>query len=181
MEKLFADFKHEYMCDALVIEQYRGLVPVEILGIWEKYGFGSLKNGFLKTINPNEYHEIINVAYSRGGVSVPLFATGMGDIITFEDSAHFTLVNFGKKVLDVLTKNVAVLYISLLSDQFCDRHLFWRNYPLATEKYGDLSYDECFGYVPLLGLGGKEKVENLQKVKIKEQLLVIAQLLGTFD
>jgi len=26
--------------------------------------------------------------------------------------------------------------------------------------------DECFGYVPLLGLGGTEKVENLQKVRL---------------
>ena len=32
-------------------------------------------------------------------------------------------------------------------------------------------FDECYGYVPLLGLGGSEKVDNLQKVKIKEHII----------
>jgi hypothetical protein len=47
--------------------------------------------------------------------------------------------------------------------------------------YGSLAYDECFGYVPLLGLGGFERVKNLQKVKIKEQLMLITELLGPFE
>ena len=29
--------------------------------------------------------------------------------------------------------------------------------------HGSLLFDECFGYVPLLGLGGAKKVENLKK------------------
>ena len=39
-------------------------------------------------------------------------------------------------------------------------------------------YDECFGYVPLLALGGKEDVEHLKKVKMKEHIAVITQLTG---
>lgn len=47
--------------------------------------------------------------------------------------------------------------------------------------YGKLNYDECFGYVPLLGLGGPEKVENLQKVKIREHIELISQLVGRIE
>lgn len=43
---------------------------------------------------------------------------------------------------------------------------------------GVLKYDECFGYVPLLALGGSEKVENLKKVKIKEHIKLITQMVG---
>lgn len=33
-------------------------------------------------------------------------------------------------------------------------------YKEAIINNGILGFDECFGYVPLLGLGGSEKVEN---------------------
>jgi hypothetical protein len=56
-----------------------------------------------------------------------------------------------------------------------------KHYPKAVEMYGPLAYDECFGYVPLLGLGGSEQVKNPQKVKIKEQIMLITALLGPFD
>ncbi|MBQ6523394.1 MAG: DUF1851 domain-containing protein [Atopobiaceae bacterium] len=34
------------------------------------------------------------------------------------------------------------------------------------------------GYVPLLGLGGRETVNNLRKVKIREHIALIAQMVG---
>ncbi|WP_420912016.1 T6SS immunity protein Tdi1 domain-containing protein [Listeria cornellensis] len=49
------------------------------------------------------------------------------------------------------------------------------------KKLGTPAYDECFGYVPLLALGGAEKVENLQKVKLKEHILLISALVGTIE
>ena len=78
--------------------------------------------------------------------SIPIFATGMGDIIVIDSKGYFML---GSE--------------SILDEQFC-----WNPYLEAVEKYGKLEYDECFGYVPLLVLGGAEKVENLQKVSITE-------------
>ncbi|WP_442787264.1 T6SS immunity protein Tdi1 domain-containing protein [Flavobacterium suncheonense] len=36
--------------------------------------------------------------------------------------------------------------------------------------------DECYTFVPALALGGDEKITNLQKVKIKENLEILAQL-----
>ena len=43
---------------------------------------------------------------------------------------------------------------------------------------GELKQDECFGYVPLLGLGGSEKIDNLRKVKIREHIELIAKMTG---
>ena len=48
----------------------------------------------------------------------------------------------------------------------------------AIIKNGKLNFEECFGYVPLLGLGVSEKVENLKKVKIKEYIALITQMIG---
>lgn len=48
----------------------------------------------------------------------------------------------------------------------------------AVEMHGSLSYDECFGYVPLLAIGGKETTKNLKKVKIREHIALITALVG---
>ncbi|WP_296585518.1 T6SS immunity protein Tdi1 domain-containing protein [Ruminococcus sp.] len=59
-----------------------------------------------------------------------------------------------------------------------EEYLSIEKYNAAVKKYGKLEYDECFGYVPLLGLGGKESVNNLKKVKIKEHIALITEMVG---
>jgi hypothetical protein len=178
---IFKDFIPHQEFPENVINQYRGRVSDEIIEIWQQYGLGSFKNGFLKIINPEEYNDILAVAYAESSVAIPLFATGMGDIITWEDNRAFLLLNFGKKMLKGLANDMDVLLLSLGNNGFCEANLFWKHYPKAIETYGSLAYDECFGYVPLLGLGGYERVNNLQKVKIKEQIMIITELLGPFE
>ncbi|PEE44572.1 hypothetical protein COL91_18895 [Bacillus pseudomycoides] len=49
---------------------------------------------------------------------------------------------------------------------------------LEEETFNELEYEECFGYPPLLGLGGLEKVENLKRSKLKEHIYVITEWMG---
>lgn len=70
---------------------------------------------------------------------------------------------------------------SLLDDTFLTTALKLNNYEPAKERIGDLDFDECFGYVPLLGLGGAERPENLEKVKIKEHIQTITATMGQID
>ena len=75
-------------------------------------------------------------------------------------------------------------FLQALSEEnsvFLSDYLNSDQYFLALEKYGAVQYDEAFGYVPLLGLGGSEKIENLDKVKIKEHIFLISQLVGPVD
>ncbi|SCN06106.1 protein of unknown function [Bacillus wiedmannii] len=57
----------------------------------------------------------------------------------------------------------------------------WNPYLVAIQNYGIPAYNECFGYIPLLGLGGTEKVENLQKVKLIEHIYLITQFMGPIE
>lgn len=41
--------------------------------------------------------------------------------------------------------------------------------------------EECFGFVPLLALGGKENVEHLQKVNVKVQIELITKFIGKIE
>ncbi|HEM4254458.1 TPA: DUF1851 domain-containing protein, partial [Streptococcus suis] len=46
------------------------------------------------------------------------------------------------------------------------------------KKYGDLTYQQCFGFAPLLALGVTKSVDNLEKVNISEHLSILTQLTG---
>ncbi|WP_376699423.1 T6SS immunity protein Tdi1 domain-containing protein [Listeria booriae] len=69
----------------------------------------------------------------------------------------------------------------MASDYFKEKYFDLAQYREAVEQLGEPAYDECFGYVPLLALGGAEKVENLQKVKLREHILLISALAGTIQ
>lgn len=66
-------------------------------------------------------------------------------------------------------------------DYFLEKVLDWMPYKQAIHRYGSLEIDECFGYTPLLPLGGSEKVENLQKVKLIEHVYFITQFIGPIE
>ena len=53
-----------------------------------------------------------------------------------------------------------------------------KTYICASNRLGIPNCDECFGYVPLLGIGGGETIENLQKVDMKTHLQIITQFMG---
>lgn len=81
---LIADFvKNESVSDELVRE-YEKKLPLEIIELWKKYGFGSFYNGYLKVIKPQMYINVLERSYFQGNVSIPVFATAFGDLITWE-------------------------------------------------------------------------------------------------
>lgn len=78
----------------------------------------------------------------------------------------------------MLAKNFKRFIQNLGDDYFIEKYFQIPQYIEAVNKLGKLEQDECFGYVPLLGLGGSEKVQNLKKVKIREYIELISQLVG---
>jgi hypothetical protein len=63
----------------------------------------------------------------------------------------------------------------LVHTEFADKFLFRDMYREAHDRLGDAGYNECYGFVPAIPLGGPESVDNLQKVTIREYLSIIIQ------
>jgi hypothetical protein len=118
--------------------------------------------------------------YVRSDKAIPLFVTGMGDILVWEDN-YLMALNFRRSDVEVVAKNFDLFIKNLQEKRFLDKELDWLPYPEAAEQYGLPAYDECFGYVPLLSLGGAEKVEKLKKVKLIEHIQVITHFMGMID
>ena len=176
--EIFDDFVCFTKADENIIRKYSESIPALLMEIWKKYGFGTFFGGYLKVINPDDYMDLLKESYFRGDVSIPILATAFGDIITWEEGQYIRIVRYRYNNFELMIGRFD-LFLKLLDDKgFLRRFFKLDDYARATEKYGDLAYDECFGYVPLLALGGKEDVGHLKKVKMREHIAVIAQLTG---
>ena len=165
---------------AEMIQKYSTFLPDDIIEIWKEYGYGSLLGGYLRVINPEEYQELLRESYFRGNVSIPIFSTAFGDILTLEEGEYIGMIMYKYGDSRLITKKKRFIQ-NLEDDCFVGKYFQIPLYTEAVSLIGELKPDECFGYVPLLGLGGKETVENLSKVKMREHIELITQLVGKIE
>ena len=177
---VFKDFILEEKVEFETIEKYRNELPQELISVWEEYGFGSFMNGYLRIINPNEYLDIVQEGYICSGVesAIPVLLTSFGDIFIWENNKYLNRLNFKRGRLDVVLRGMRHFFSLLEDKEFVKDELDMSVYYKAIEKLGIPRYNDCFGFVPLLALGGKETVDSLDIVKIKEHILIILALVG---
>lgn len=161
-----------------LIKKYEAILPNEVLEIWENYGLANLLDGYLRVINPEDYKVLLDETYFRSEVSVPIITTAFGDIITIEEGEYIGIVRYKNGTFGMLAKSFKRFMQFITDDYFVGKYLQISQYEEAVKKLGKLKQDECFGYVPLLGLGGSEKVENLSKVNTRVHIEIITQLVG---
>lgn len=179
--KLFEEFVLKEKVSEEIISKYEGKIHEKIINLWKKYGFGTILNGYLRIVNPEEYQELLEETYVRYKDAVVIFTTAMGDLIVWEDNKYVIVLNFRKNVIEVLSTEFKYFFEDLLNEESTYEELDWLPYPEAEKRYGAPEYDECFCYVPILALGGSEKVEKLQKGKIKEHIYLITQFSGKIE
>lgn len=107
--------------------------------------------------------------------------TGLGDIITWEKNRYLGIVKYRKGTFDIIEDGFEYFLDDIMDPEYVRDFLDNSQYKEAIIENGKLNFEECFGYVPLLGLGGSERVENLKKVKIKEHIELITQMVGKIE
>lgn len=172
-------FQREAAVPARTIEAYRDRLPDELLRIWETQGYGTAVNGFLKIIDPDRYAARLQGCLPSAEM-IPIFATGMGDVIVWNGSA-IRSVEFRHLTVRGLGNSFTRLSKFIRDDVLLNEFFHWEPYPAAVERLGSLEFDECFGYLPILAIGGAENVENLEKLQIFEHIQMITQLAGVID
>ena len=161
-----------------VIEKYRDRVPEELVQIWQEDGLGTFLDGYLKVINPDDYIELVRDSYFNGERVIPIFVTAFGDVVTWEDGAYVGLLEYKSEDVDIMIKNFKHFLRFVGDDDFKEEFFDFPLFHQAVVKYGELAFDECFGFVPLLPLGGKKDVKHMDKVKILEHLDLLVQVTG---
>ena len=152
-----------------------------VIQIWKEDGLGTFLDGYLKVINPDDYLELLQDSYFRGDIAFPMFVTAFGDVITWEENAYVLIVQYNIQDCNIIIKRLSH-FLNFLDDEYVLRYFDIPLYKKAVAKHGELAYDECFGFVPLLALGGFKDVDHMEKVKTLEHIYLMYQLTGgVFD
>lgn len=177
LEVLFEDFVKTADVDDELIQKYKDLLPPEMISLWQEHGFGTFHNGYFKVINPDDYQALLESSYCNGDISIPIFATAFGDLLIWEENAYIGIVRYRYEDNDYINKGFYRFEEEILDEELAVDYFTFKEYDEAVKKHGPLEYDECFGYVPLLVLGGSESVNNIKKVKMREHIALIASII----
>ena len=120
---LFEKFEINIMASDETIKKYREKVPTELLSVWTEFGFGSILNGYLKVINPDEYRQIIEMSYFRADVSIPVFITAFGDIITWEENKYIGIIRYKKGSFQIISSGFKYFFSDLQDEYFIEKYL----------------------------------------------------------
>ncbi|WP_165964774.1 T6SS immunity protein Tdi1 domain-containing protein [Periweissella cryptocerci] len=181
------DFKKESDVPKETIEKYRNILPAELIEVWENYGFGSFYGGFLKTVNPEGYIEVLHETAPFFEKEIVMFSTGLADLITWElpteeDTLGYAHILFYRvEDFKALTAESLEFFFDSIIDQdefLRDKRLLAAPYFKAVKQQGEPAYDEAFGYTPLLVLGGNDNIESLQKVDLMAHIALISAFHG---
>ncbi|WP_214226659.1 T6SS immunity protein Tdi1 domain-containing protein [Pedobacter sp. B4-66] len=163
-----------------VLNSFKGKLPAQLTDFWKAYGFGIFMKGYLKVVDPSEYQQAFDEAYDNKNSEIVFGVTAFGDFLTWTGDAIRAVYfkNGGDSIIESGDDLEWFFDMDLADEGFLRDNLDDRNYLPAKEMLGELEFDECYGFVPLIGLGGAGKVDHLERVKIKEHISIIAQTMG---
>ncbi|GAA3592179.1 T6SS immunity protein Tdi1 domain-containing protein [Agrococcus terreus] len=181
-----SDFQQVAPVPAEVVAAYRERVPAEMVEVWERYGFGTFGEGFVRVIDPREYERGVGDCIGRvvgGTESIPLMVTGLADLIVWEPGAGLTGIIYRNGDTRGLGSKVSTFFNLTRSGgaKHLARVLDWSAFPEAVATHGPLAFDESFTYVPLLSLGGPKSVANLEPRKTIEAIRTMVELQGLIE
>ena len=178
---IFRDYRKTEEVSFETFKEYGEKIPNELLDVWKKYGFGQILDGYIRIINPQEYVDVLKDSYGKGNSAIPIMTTAFGDIITWEDNRYIKMICYKDGLLKVIGAGFKFFFSNLMDEAYQKDYFDLKLYKDAKEIYGEAGFDECYGFVPLLGLGGKRSAEKLKIVKMKEHIGIITQLVGGIE
>ncbi len=172
------------------IDRYRGKLPDQLLAYWEEHGWTGYADGLFWTVDPQEYEPVVDAwlgdtSFMEDDVYHVIARGAFGEIYFLGErsASRLSIVAVDAVMMKPFSppsdRDRAVLAFFSAQNRgandLCDvngKRLFTR----ALKKLGPLKYDEMYGFVPALALGGPATLNHLQKVKAIEHLVMLAQM-----
>lgn len=179
VKEVLKDFRKVGELPAEFIEGFRETLPEEMIYVWEKYGLGVFGNGYFRVIDPRAFAQLAEEIVAWGKQCVPLMVTALGDMLVWDDDAVCYEMLFCRYGIYKLFEED--IFPQLLNKAFVEGFFEPVNYAEAVKLCGVPDFDECFGYVPLLALGGGETPDHLKRCKAREHIYLISQMAGRIE
>ncbi len=176
VKEALKDFQKTGTLPSDFIDSFREMLPEEMIYVWEEYGLGFFGNGYFRVIDPRAFADPLEEIFFAGKECVPLMVTALGDVLVWDDDAVcYELIFCRYGIYKLFEEDI---FRQLLDKEFVNNFFELVNYAEAVKLYGVPDFDECFGYVPLLALGGGETADHLKRCKVREHIYLISQMAG---
>jgi hypothetical protein len=170
--------------DRKLLSKYSKLVPVSLLQLWEKVGFGSYGDGQICIINPDDYNELLCgwlMLDEEDPTRIPLAISAFGHIFYYrrltDTDEDISFINPHDSTGDVLIWSLDKFFNDYLCDaESANEVLQVSMFRDAVARYGSLEKGQMFIWTPALRLGGSESVEHLTKGDALVHLNILLQL-----
>lgn len=179
--------------NAATIGKFRGRVPDGLVRCWEKYGIGTVLEGFFQFVDPIKYSDVCETIFTGDSEFKPershiVGLSAFGNLLVWNEDYNIisidlvSLRTFGPTLTkgeEGPEKNLALIGgLAVVDRPSFDEHdsdgkaLF----KPAVQSLGRLKLDQIYGFVPILALGGNRSVDHLKIVSAPEHLLILAQI-----
>lgn len=181
----FQDFEDHYgppeNCETPGVEtlqKYEGVLPAELLEKWREVGLCSYGKGLLWLVDPKQFADVIDDWVEVRDDSKPLvfLRTAFAHLYFWQNGAVFSL-DVQRGSLSEVTKRFPRIFTLLCDPEIKEKMLRASLFEEALPLLGPPDRDECYAFEPALALGGPGTVDTLRRVKIREHLGILAQIL----
>ncbi|VAW98613.1 hypothetical protein MNBD_GAMMA21-2432 [hydrothermal vent metagenome] len=181
--------------DKVVLQNYENSKPYQLVNYWKEFGFCGYGEGLFWTVNPANYEDVLqmwlgNTPLWRREKFYVIARTAFGELYVRGDKSitttiidpHLNNILPGDDPSDDLSQekiNQSIGVFFEVKNKKSVDYLDQNDKPLfrrALKKLGPLKHDEMYTFVPALATGGIADIEHVQKVKIHEQLSLLAEL-----
>lgn len=172
---------------AASLAHFKGKLPDQLLAYWQAHGWCGYADGLFWTVNPQDYEPALEAWLGQSPLveedALHIIArTAFGHLLLWGERSGFCLELFapGSFAVRQETANqvndLEFAARTFFSVQAREQYEFDGRFQPALQRLGRLKRDEMYGFVPALALGGRADVDQLQKVKAVEHLVLLAQL-----
>ena len=155
--------------DEEILNFGRQMLPEEIIGLWEDYGFGEYGDGIIKVVDPREYMNSLYSWLGRKDFSrIPIIVTAFGDIFYYRklenNENDVSLLDIHYRRTEICGSSYQDFFERYLPDKGVIKRVLRADlYKQAVKKFGRLGYQDIFFFTPALVLGGGEDIKYIEK------------------
>jgi hypothetical protein len=158
------------------IRAYEHHLPPELLAHWREVGRCAYGKGVLWVNDPKQFDGVLEDWGDFGTERPLLFLRTAFAHLYFWHNGYVQSLEVHGGSLSQVTPKIARMFKLLTDPQIQEKILRVRLFEEARQRLGPPDRDECYAFEPALALGGPGTVETIRRVKMREHLGILAQL-----
>jgi hypothetical protein len=159
-----------------ILQSYEGKLPAPLLEEWAAVGWCSYGNGLIWLVNPAEYTDVLSDWLEPSDQALVFARTAFGDLYVWRNNEIQHLHTQYARIQSLFDDINFFFEFSMCDQDYLNTVLEQKLFRKALEKLGQLEPNECYGFEPVLALGGSGTLETTTKFALREYLSFLSQV-----